>query len=561
MVNPMLLTLLADVPGPGEYFNLVKLAVVMALFIATTAAWQWVDRDTDVVKTMRERWNIIVLMGGMAGLLVLFLFPWSGGAFFIGLGFWIALCGGTILVYVMHRNGRVVPDQRVLTLGHVKRMIASDGKQKSAKVDRGQRIHLADHEGSDVERPVDRDEFERYSAAQDFIFDLLWRRASDADVVCGKEATRVVYKIDGVASERNDVLTPDDAEHVILFLKSISGLNPEEIRRPQHGHFRAALLGQAHDMSRLDVMTSGSTLGERMRIKVQQGASRLRIDELGMAPARLEHLKKLVSDPKGLVVVSGPKGGGVTTTQYAILRSHDAFMQNIHLLERKTLHEIDNITQVQHEGASSDISYARQLQSVLRREPDIVGVGDCEDRETAQIALRAATNDRKVYMVVQGKNTFDALSRLMGLAEDNELVAKGVVGVIAQRLVRTLCMSCRQSFKPEEKLLRKINLPVDKIENFHRPPTEPVFDRKGNEIVCQTCQGSGYVGRTGVFELLIVDKAIRQLIAAGAPTKLIKAQARKSKMLYMQEEGLLKVIEGVTSLDEIIRGLRDDPKK
>ncbi len=134
------------------------------------------------------------------------------------------------------------------------------------------------------------------------------------------------------------------------------------------------------------------------------------------------------------------------------------------------------------------------------------------------------------------------------------------MGVLSQRLVRVLCRSCRQSFKPDEKLLKKANLPLDRIEHFHRPPTEPVYDRKGREIICQTCQGSGYVGRTAVFEVLIIDDQIRQLIAKGAPIKQIKGQARKNRTYYLQEEGLLKVIDGTTSLDEIIRGLRDDPR-
>ena len=148
----------------------------------------------------------------------------------------------------------------------------------------------------------------------------------------------------------------------------------------------------------------------------------------------------------------------------------------------------------------------------------------------------------------------------MGFAEDNELVAEALVAVVSQRLIRILCTACRQSFKPEESLLRKANLPVDKIEFFHRPPTEPVYDRKGREIICQTCQGSGYLGRTAVFEVMGIDDAIRELIKGGAPIKQIKAQARKNKMYYMQEEGLFKVIDGTTSLDEVIRGLRDDAK-
>ncbi len=556
----MNLTILLQVSGPAEYFSLIKLGVVAVLFVGICFAYQWVDIDTDRVKTRRERWNLIVLVGGLGGLAIMFLIPWAGSAYFLGLAFYIVMAGGSVLLYVMHRNGRVIPDQKVLTIAHLKRIVAGGEKDETAKIDKGQRIQLADHTQKDIGRPTDREAFEHYAAVQDLMFDILWRRSSDAEILVGKEELRLVYKIDGVTSSREDVVSREEGERALTFIKKLAGLNPDEIRRPQEGAFFAGLLGDA-EMSRIGVVTSGSTLGERVRIRVQQSASKRRLGEIGLASSRLELVRTFIKRDGGLFVVSGPNQSGVTTTLYSILREHDAFMENIHTLESRPLYELDNITQAEHKGASSDVSFARQLQSVLRREPDIVGVGHCEDRETAQIALRAAEGGRKVYMAIEAKSTFDALSRLMNFAEDNKLVANSVIGVINQRLVRLLCGSCRQSFKPDESLLRKANLPVNKIENFHRPPTEAVFDKKGREIICQSCQGSGYVGRTAVFELLEIDEKVRKLIAGGAPIKQIKAQARAHKMYYLQEAGLLKVINGSTSLDEIIRGLRDSAKK
>lgn len=556
---PMTLLVLADVPRTLDCINLYKLGAISALLIGWVFACQWVDKDAEFVKTKRERWNLIVLVSGLAGIVVLFLVPWAGNTFALGLGFWLLLAGGGALMYVFHRNGRVMPVYRVLTFGHVKRLLAREEGSKGAKVDRGQRIELTNHEGKTISRPTERDEFEFYASIQEFLFDVLWRRASDVDVVMGKEKPRVIYRIDGVVAERSDALTVEDADRVLVYIKRLGGLNPEEVRRPQEGAVSASLLGEA-TLSRISVMTSGTTQGERLRLRLQKPTAKKRLEELGLAESRLEQLKKLINVPKGLLLVSGIKGGGVTTAQYAVLRTHDAFMKNIHLLETKAAYDLDNITQVKYAGPGDGVSFARQLQSVLRREPDIVGIGECGDRETAQIALRAAAADRKIYMAIEGKSAFDALSRLMAFAEDNALTAGALVGVLNCRLLRVLCPSCRQSFKPDEELLKKANIPVDRVENFHRPPTEPVLDRRGREIICQTCQGSGYVGRTGVFELLVVNDEIRQLIAAGAPIKNVKAAARKGRMYYMQEEGLLKVIDGTTSLDEVIRGLRDDAK-
>jgi type II secretory ATPase GspE/PulE/Tfp pilus assembly ATPase PilB-like protein len=163
-------------------------------------------------------------------------------------------------------------------------------------------------------------------------------------------------------------------------------------------------------------------------------------------------------------------------------------------------------------------------------------------------------------MGVPGKDSFDALARYLKLVEDPKLGAAALLAVMNQRLVRKLCTTCREAFKPDETLLKKLNLPVSKIEYFYRTPTQPILDKKGNEIICQSCQGSGYLGRTGVFELLVLDDTIKGLIAKQAPMDQVKNAARKNKMYYLQEEGLLKVMEGVTSLDEIIRGLRDDGK-
>ncbi len=561
MISPMLSNvLLGAIPSPDDYIDLFKLAAVVVLFVGWAVACQWVDADIEHVKTKRERWNLIVLSAGILGLALLFLPPWRGSAFFLGITFWILLSGGGLLTYVLHRNGRVVPDQRVLTIGHFKRLIARDDSAKVAKLDRGQRIHLTDSEGANVSRPLDRDEAAAHDATQDFLFDVLWRRASEADLTVGQDKARLVYKIDGVVSERTDGPSVEDAQALLQYLKMLAGLNPEEIRRPQEGQIFTSLLAEQGDQHRVTVITSGSTAGERLRLKVYETASQKRLEELGMHPKRLEKLKSVIEIPKGLVLVSGLRGSGVTTTQYSILRSHDAFIQNIHMLEKRPLYELDNITQAVHDSSNQDISYARQLQSVLRREPDVVGVGECEDRDTARIAVRAAAEHRKVYLAIEGKTVFDSLSRLMALVEDNKLAARALLAVLNQRLIRILCSSCRQAFKPDEKLLRKANIPADKVEHFHRPPTEPVFDRKGREIICQACQGSGYVGRVGIFEILFVGEEIRELIATGAPIKQIKLMARKKRMYNLDEEGLLRVIDGTTSLDEVIRSLRDDKK-
>jgi type II secretory ATPase GspE/PulE/Tfp pilus assembly ATPase PilB-like protein len=235
-------------------------------------------------------------------------------------------------------------------------------------------------------------------------------------------------------------------------------------------------------------------------------------------------------------------------------------MNNIYALERRKLVDLDNVTQNVYEGANSDVNFARMLQTILRREPDIVLVDNCEDRETARIASRAAAEDRKIYMGIQAKDCFDALSKYVALLEDHAMAAKALIGVTNQRLMRVLCKDCREAFVPDEATLKKLNLPAEKIERFYRPPSDQKLDRKGKPVLCATCQGTGYVGRVGVFEVMAVDPAVAALIAEGAPMNRIKAQCRKNKMYYLQEEGLLKVIDGTTSMNEVLRCLGGNDK-
>ena len=161
---------------------------------------------------------------------------------------------------------------------------------------------------------------------------------------------------------------------------------------------------------------------------------------------------------------------------------------------------------------------------------------------------------------MHAKDSFDALGKYLTFLGDGRLAAKALLGALNQRLVRLLCEECREAFQPDPATLKKLNLPADKIERFYRPPSEPQAGKRGKTAICRKCQGTGYVGRTGFFELLVVDPAVRKLIAQGAPIERIKAQARQNKMYYLQEEGLLKVISGKTSMNEILRCLRADEK-
>jgi type II secretory ATPase GspE/PulE/Tfp pilus assembly ATPase PilB-like protein len=541
------------------YASVFKVVFVLVMFALWCACVQWVDRDAQRVKTMRERWNILCLTTGVLALFIWLVIPANSMAtFFLGWGVYVILCSSGLLWFVAHRNKRVADKFRVLTGAHFARLLSSN-KDKAAR-DQDYRVRLFNHDNKPVMAPDDPEEADRFATTQELLYDAIWRRSSEIDVAAVGGDSKLIYRIDGVASERQEFLTPEQAVQAIEFLKLTAGLDPEEKRRPQHGAVRAGLLGGA-DPSSIEVRCSGTRAGERMQLKIMSAESKLSLNEVGIHPKRVEKFKKVTELESGMVIAAGPTASGVTTSLYGIIGSHDAYIQNIHSLEKQCLLEVDNITQHAFDANKSDVTYARQLQSVLRREPDVVMVGELDDTETAQVCIRSAAEGKKIYAGMTANDSFEALDLLVNLAGSRKAVAKVLKGVTCQRLVRKLCPTCREAYKPDPKLLKKANLPVNEIEHFYRPPTQPIYDKQGREIICPTCQGTGHVGRIGIFEVLVIEPEIAKLIAEGATATQIKQAARKKKMLYMQEEGLLKTMEGVTSINEILRALRSSNNK
>lgn len=558
----MILLTLPPIPASATwaegFVSLPKLLAALVLFILWMLLAQWVNRDTAVVKTNRGQWNIITLLGGIAGLGIFLLPPWPGGLFAAGMGLYLVVAGGALMAYVMHRNGRVAPAARVGTISHIKRSLGGFRSGRKSGIELSERVKIIGADRKRVVMPGD-DETELhvpFNTVQELLFDAMWRRATEVALAFTEDDAKLMYSIDGVPTKREGLLTKAEAEELMVYLKQLAGLDVAERRRPQEGKIQAGMLGAKEDPAQIEVCTAGSTQGERMQLKVRGQESQKRLDTLGFNPRTLALMKRCVNEPAGLFIVSGPKRSGITTAMYAILLSHDAFLSNIYTLERKPIWELDNITQTKYDSKGNTVSYARQLQSVFRREPDVVMVGECDDREIAQVASRAAKDERKVYVGMEADNCFEALKKYAGFMEDMNKVADSLVGISNQRLVRILCTECRQAYRPDEKLLKKANIPSDKIEHFYRPPTEPVLDKKGREVVCPKCQGTGYYGRVGVLELMVVDDSVRKLLREGADVNSIKAQCRRNKMFYLQEEALLKVIDATTSINEVLRSIR-----
>jgi general secretion pathway protein E len=237
---------------------------------------------------------------------------------------------------------------------------------------------------------------------------------------------------------------------------------------------------------------------------------------------------------------------------YSITRSHDAFLQNIQLLEYERELDIDNVTQRTHEP-QAEMTFADDLLKITRADPDVVILPEIRDRNAAVTTAQAAGGKVKFFVAIQANDVLDALRKWLALVGDPKVVARGQLAVINQRLVRKLCEACKAAYKPDPERLRKINMPPDRV--LYRPP-EPQYDKHGNPIICQGCGGTGYVGRTAVFSILPIDDGLRQVLLNGGALNEIQAYVSNVGGLNLQQQAMHKVLDGTTSIEEVARVTR-----
>ncbi len=540
------LALLAQLPPSTMYVQPVKLVAVVLLFALWALFAQWVDKDAVAVNTYRVLWNLLVLGTGAVVMAAAWLVP----IFWIGLAAMFVVNTTMMIVYVIHRNKLVRPEDRVLTAEHFRRLKEEgfSGKKKVKEVK--ERVRLTGADKKVVPIPEEDPEREQYRLVQDLVFDALWRRAALVELLPGKEVAKITYQVDGVATDREG-LPRAEADAVLLFLKRIAGLNLEEHRKPQSGQILAAIGEHKHKML---VRTDGSTAGEKLTMRIFYREGELKIPDLGFNAKQLDAVMALREVSPGLILLSAPSGAGLTTTIYSFTRTHDRFLQNVQTIEFEKEMDLDNVTQKVFSTVEGK-TFCETLLKLVRSDPDIIVLPELRDRESAAVAAQAAAQKQKVYVGLVASDVFDALRKWLTLVGDKVLVAKGLLAIANQRLVRVLCGQCKEAYKPDAAMMRKLNLPADKV--LYRVP-QPQFDKHGTPIVCQACQGTGYVGRTAVYEWLQVDDGLREVLRRSTSVADIQSYVQKRGMLGLQAQALQKVLDGVTSIQEVARAVRGD---
>jgi type IV pilus assembly protein PilB len=543
------LDLLAQVPPTDMYANPIKLAAIVLVFVLWAYFAQWADKDTVAVNTYRELWNLVQVGLGTTGLAVAILVP----NFLIGFPIMAVLLLGGMVAYVLHRNGLVKPEDTICTAAHLRRMREQGvfGKKKQVKEIK-ERVRLTAANRKVVLIPAEEEEREQYRLTQDLLFDMLWRRAAVVDLVPLGQTTRITYQIDGLSTEREGLVRLE-GEAIIHFLKTIGGLSLEERRKPQRGKIMASV---GENRYQVLVETAGSTAGEKLRLKVVGLEAKGKIPDLGFTPKQLETVRAVMDRPRGLVLLTAPAGLGLTTTVYSFVRSHDAFLQNIQMLEYEKELDMENVTQKVYVPAD-DKTFTTDLQRMVRSDPDILVFPEIREKESAALIAQAAGEKIRMYVALKAEDVFDALRKWLGLVGDRAAAAKSLWMIANQRLVRKLCTECKQPYKPEAAMLKKLNMPADAV--LYRQP-EAQFDKHGNPVVCQACQGTGYVGRAGVFDLLLFDDELREVLRTASSLSDVQSFALKRGGLGLQTQAIQKVLDGTTSIQEVVRVIRGQTK-
>ena len=366
-------------------------------------------------------------------------------------------------------------------------------------------------------------------------------RASDIHIEPDEKALRIRLRIDGFLYE---FLTLPKQVHPSLTsrIKVLAEMDIAETRLPQDGNLNVKLDNRGFEIR---VSTFPTIYGENVVLRIlDQTSPLMKLEDLGFAEDMLIRYKQLIRKPNGIILVTGPTGSGKTTTLYASLNMINSLEKNIITIEDPVEYRLALIRQTQV-NLKAGITFATGLRSILRQDPDVVMVGEIRDLETAEVTVQAALTGHMVVSTLHTNDAPEAITRLKDIGVEPYLISSSVIGVLAQRLIRNICPQCRVPYQTDQSMLAKLSEYFPELK-------EPITLYKGKG--CKNCKHSGYWGRTGIFELLIVDERIKQLIAEKASPQIIRETARETTgMISLRDDGLKKVLKGITTLEEVDR--------
>ena len=375
--------------------------------------------------------------------------------------------------------------------------------------------------------------------------------ASDIHIEPEESVLKTRFRVDGMLHE-----VPSPPKHlqsaIVSRIKIMANLDIAERRKPQDGRFSIKMEGKAIDVR---VSCVPTMFGENVVLRLLDVATALlTLEKLGLSKTTRDKFEKLIKRPHGIILVTGPTGSGKTTTLYAALDKINTVEKHIITVEDPVEYKLEGIRQIQI-NTKVDLTFANGLRSILRQDPDVIMVGEMRDFETAEIAIQAALTGHLVFSTLHTNDAPGAVTRLIDMGAEPFLVSSSVIGILAQRLVRTICPNCKEKYTPTKEELKDIGLGSEEQKGVR-----PLFSKKGSDPFlfyrgkgCDKCMKTGYKGRIGIVEFMAVDDDMRTLIIGKSSTDIIRKKAIEAGMISLKQDGIEKIRAGITTVEEVLR--------
>jgi Tfp pilus assembly ATPase PilU len=537
--------------------------------------WAWLvsrrlDKHAARFLLPRESWGLGHLIAGTLAVLVALIIPLKGdGAIFVGMGVMLVIFAADIAAFaiVTNKDDRV-PEKHRINIANLFSGGEVEKKAKGPQIKSGTSslVMRASDKTVFAVPPADAPEYQLRIAAENVFTRALAARASQVDFTPGpKDGIYMVSVLvdgvraplaltdptpnkDGTPPPPPGIMSAADAVRVMNVWRGAAKMDVADMRKKQTAD---AVVEKADKKTRVRVSSIGATQGMRTTLLIEpEAAVRRKPEALGLLEPQMAELKKIVEDSKGVVLLTAPLDNGRTTTFYSLVKMHDAYTRNVQTLEIDQQDVLDGVRQTVFEMKAEGAEFSTTARTILRRDPDVLAIAELPDAVTAKEVAKSEGERVRVYLSFRADSALQAIQIYVKQVGDPELASKNLSGVICQRVLRKLCGNCRVAYQPNADMLKKLALPADKIKQFFKKGGQVLIKNKPE--VCPACNGVGYVGLEGVFEIFSIGDAERALIKGG-DLMALRAEWRKRGLPTMQQAALRKVMDGSTSVEEMIR--------
>jgi len=546
--------------GTGHYLAWWKLLPIWLLFLFWVRTLNWMNQDGQRLKLAYRKYNQLEFFPFLAIMASTWFLPVAWG-FWLVLPLLLAAYLVPFVMYVKVRNVEVMSAEKVFTMAHYRRWFSANLKPLGMNIasekeeDNGPPVEFTS-KGAKTERDdsinlLNAKQHPGYPSARQVMATLFENQAGAVMLDFSQQSVALQHQLDGVW-HKGENLERETGDAVLEVLKTIAGLQPQERRARQLGFFDAAYERGKYACK---IVSQGTKTGERVLVQlIDQSVKTKRFPDLGMREKMQEELKEVLERKHGFVLVSAPPGGGLSSLLTSTVGAMDRFMRSFVVIEETNNRdlEVENVPCHPFDAAAGQVP-ATVLPKLLLEYPDVLVVPDLVDAASGNMLLVEGAEDRMVVVAIRAKEACEALLRTLMLKVSPTQFAAAITASLNMRLVRTLCDACKEAYAPPPQLLAQLQIPAGRVEALYRPPPTPEDPKE----ICAKCNGLGYKGRTGIFEFLVVDDRVRESLLNKPQLDAVRSAARKGGMKTLQEEGLVHVVKGLTSLEELRRVLKE----